>query len=88
MKCLFQFFSTQFSAFHGHKKLSFLFSVAASFNTFNGDELNWNVIWSNVFNASENPNHQYIHLKFCHQAYNSPRIREIGRNFKNVVTTE
>ncbi len=37
--------------------------------------LDWDAIWSNVFCASENPNHQYIHLKFCHRAYITPVAR-------------
>ncbi len=38
-------------------------------------DLDWSVIWNNVSGASKNPNHQYIHMKFCHRAYVTPRIR-------------
>ena len=37
--------------------------------------LDWDAIWSNVTGASKNPNHQYIHMKFCHRAYVTPAIR-------------
>ena len=40
-----------------------------------GQDLDWEVIWGNVAGASKNPNHRYIHLKFCHRAYLTPRIR-------------
>ena len=38
-------------------------------------KLEWQTIWKNVTGASKNPNHQFIHLKFCHRAYVTPRIR-------------
>ena len=40
-----------------------------------GEDLDWGTIWDNVVGASKNPNHQYIHFKFCHRAYLTPRIR-------------
>lgn len=40
-----------------------------------GKEIDWEAIWDNVVGASKNPNHQYIHLKFAHRAYITPRIR-------------
>ena len=42
-----------------------------------GQELDWETIWDNVSGASKNPNHRYIHLKFCHRAYVTPRIRHL-----------
>lgn len=32
-------------------------------------ELGQDLDLSNVTGASTNPNHKYIHLKFCHRAY-------------------
>lgn len=40
-----------------------------------GQDLDWDAIWDNAAGASKNPNHRYIHLKFCHRAYLTPRIR-------------
>ena len=42
-----------------------------------GQELDWETIWDNVSGASKNPNHRYMHLKFCHRAYVTPRIRHL-----------
>lgn len=36
-----------------------------------GQELDWDAICNNVIGPSKNPNH----LKFCHRAYLTPRIR-------------
>lgn len=40
-----------------------------------GQDLDWEAIWGNVAGASKNPNHRYIHLKFCHRAFLTQRIR-------------
>ena len=36
-------------------------------------DLNWDTIWSNVRLSSRNSNHQFIHYKFIHRFYYTPR---------------
>ena len=42
-----------------------------------GRQINWETASANVFRGSHNPSHQFIHLKICHRAYLTHRVRHL-----------
>ena len=47
------------------------------------EDINWETVWENIFQASKNPNHQLTYSKMCQRAYHTPLVRfhmkRIGR---------
>lgn len=37
------------------------------------NRINWDKVWSNCIKDSCNPDHQFIHFKFCHRVYVTPQ---------------